>query len=230
MALKSKSEKKKDNYLIIGYGKFGQGFAQRLLDERVKENRIYIVDRNQELLNSAINTFSNVINASIVDFDSINSFDINDISIVVIGMADIEESLMIAANCKKYNDKIYFAKAKNSIHSKLLKTLGVDEVVVPEYEVGSKLAYKSLFKMDIDINDISLNYNIVHFKVNNDKVVGKKIVELNLREKFDCSIFGIRRDNKFFVPNANEIIKKNDKVSIVCKKEDSNEIIKFFVE
>lgn len=230
MAIKVKGEKHKDNYLIIGYGKFGQGFAQRLLDEKIKENRIYIVDKNKELLDNAVNTFSNVINANIVDFDSINSFDINTITVVVIGMSDIEESLMIAANCKKYTDKIYFAKAKNAIHSKLLRTLGVDEVVVPEYDVGSKLAYKSLFRTDIDINDISANHNIIHFRVTGAKVIGKKIVELNIRDKFDCSIFGIRRDNKFFVPSANEIIKKNDRISIVCKKEDSKEILSLFVD
>lgn len=228
MKNKFENKKNKDKYLIIGYGKFGQGFAQRLIQEGVKESRIYIVDRNQELLNSAINVFTNVINTSITDFDAINSFDINDITIVVISMSDLEESLMIAANCKKYDDKIYFAKAKNSIHSKLLKTLGVDEIVIPEFEVGSRLAYKSLFKSNIEVSDISTNYNIVHFRATNSKVIGKSIIELNLREKFDCNIFGIKRDNNFFVPSANEEIKKNDKLSIVCRKDISKDIIEFF--
>lgn len=228
MKNKFEGKKNKDKYLIIGYGKFGQGFAQRLIQEGIKESKIYIVDRNQELLNSAINVFTNVINTSITDFDAINSFDINDITIVVISMSDLEESLMIAANCKKYSDKIYFAKAKNNIHSKLLKTLGVDEVVIPEFEVGSRLAYKSLFKSNIEVSDISTNYNIVHFRATNPKVIGKSIIELNLRDKFDCNIFGIKRDNSFFVPNANEEIKKNDKLSIVCRKDISKDIIEFF--
>lgn len=220
--------KNKDKYLIIGYGKFGQGFAQRLIDEGIKENRIFIVDKNQEVLNLAINSFTNVINTFIFDFDSINSFDINDISIVVIALSDIEESLMIAANCKKYSNKIFYAKAKNNIHSKLLKTLGIDEVVIPEYEVGSKLAYKSLFRSNIEINDISSNHNIIHFRVDKADIIGKSIISLKLREEYDCNIFGIKRDNKFFIPSANEVIKKNDKLSIVCKKTDSKRIIELF--
>lgn len=220
--------KNKDKYLIIGYGKFGQGFAQKLLDEGVKENRIFIVDKNHDSLLTASTIFTNVINVYISDFDTINAFDINDISIVVIGMADIEESLMIAANCKKYDNKIFFAKAKNNVHSKLLKTLGVNEVVIPEYEVGSRLAYKSMFKSNIDINDISSNHNIIHFRVNNEKIVGKSIIELDIRKKFNCNIFGINRDGKFIIPNGEELIQKNDKLSVVCRKDNSKDIIQFF--
>lgn len=217
-----------NKYLIIGYGKFGKGFAHKLLAENIRESNIYIVDKNQERLDYAKQIFTNIFKTNISDFDTINSFDINDIDVVVIGMSDIEESLMIAANCKKYNDKRYYAKSKNDVHSKLLKTLGVDETVIPEEEIGSKLAYKSLFKNNVDITDISTNYNIVHFKVTNPKVVGKTVIDLNIRKMFDCNIFGIRRDESFYIPDANHTIKMNDTLSIVCKKEDSSSLLEMF--
>lgn len=228
---KRKIEKDKSHqnkYLIIGYGKFGKGFAARLLNEGVKESNIYIIDKNTERLVQAEPIFTNIIRTTITDFDSINSFDISDISVIVIGMSDIEESLMIAANCRKYGDKRYYAKAKNDIHSKLLKTLGVDETVIPEEEVGSRLAYKSLFKNNVEINVLSTNYNIVHFKVTNPKIVGKTIMDLNLREELDCNIFGLKRDDSFFIPNANHEIKLNDTLSVVCKKEDSKALLEKF--
>ncbi|BAC44093.1 TrkA family potassium uptake protein [Malacoplasma penetrans] len=218
-----------NKYLIIGYGKFGKGFAQRLLKEGVKESKIYIVDKNQEMLTETQNQFTNVMSLTISDFDSLNAFDVNEIKIVVIAMSDLEESLMIAANCVKYPDKKYFAKAKNEIHSKLLKTLGVDDVVIPEEEIGSKLAYKSLFTSNIEIKNVDDDYNIIHVKIKpNFNFENKTLADLNIRSKIECNIFGIKRDGVFFVPSGNDVIKVNDILSIVYKKDLSKQIIDFF--
>ncbi|MDE5545423.1 MAG: TrkA family potassium uptake protein [Malacoplasma sp.] len=217
-------------YLIIGYGKFGKGFAQRLLKEGIKEGKIFIVDKNKESLEEAKNHFSNVLETIVTDFDTLDAVDINEINIVVIAMADLEESLMIAANCVKYRDKKYMAKAKNEIHLKLLKTLGVDEVVIPEEEVGSRLAFRSLFKSNIEIKDFDNDYVVIHIKMEslNKSISEKTLAELNIRSKYECSIFGIKREGLFFVPSGKDQIKKNDVVSIVCKKNDSKQILEFF--
>lgn len=212
-------------YLIIGYGKFGKGFSERLLKEGVKENKIFIVDRDDNVLKSAANQFTNVINASITDFDSINAFNIDEISTIVIAMSNLEESLMIASNCIKYSDKRYYAKAKNEVHSKLLKTLGVDEVVVPEQEVGNRLAYKSLFRNDVEINSINPNLNIIQIKLLNEEIIGKSIKDANLRQKYNCNIFSLNRENKFIFPDPETILERNDTIVVVCKKEDSQNII-----
>ncbi len=230
-----KFNKKKDNesnakYLIVGYGKFGRGFAQRLIKEGVKENRIYIIDKDKQRLMDAENQFTNIMSTSISDFDSINALDINEIDIVVIAMSDLEESLMIAANCVKYREKKYYAKAKNEIHSKLLKTLGVDEVVVPEQEVGSRLAYRSLFKNNIEITDINTEFNILNVKLEKTSLERKTLVDVNLRQLFDCNIFGIKRDGKFFIPSGTDILKRNDVISLVCKKNDAKKILEYFDE
>lgn len=230
MKINKKSSVNNSKYLIIGYGKFGRGFAQRLLKEGIKENKIYIVDQDKQRLLDAQNQFTNVYVTSITDFDSLNVFDINEIDIVVIAMSELEESLMIAANCVKYRDKKYFAKAKNEIHSKLLITLGVDEVVVPEQEVGSRLAYKSLFKSNVEITDINTEFNIINVRLDNDNLEDQTIIQLNIRSLFDCNIFGIKRDGKFFIPSANDILKKNDIVSVVCKKSDSSKILDYFAK
>lgn len=225
---KTKRNQENNKYLIVGYGKFGRGFAQRLIKEGVKENRIYIIDQDKQKLLDAENQFTNVITTQISDFDSINVLDINEINIVVIAMSNLEESLMIAANCVKYRDKKYYAKAKNEIHSKLLKTLGVDEVTVPEQEVGSRLAYKSLFKNNVEISDINSDYNIIHVKLENSSIENKTLIDINLRQLFDCNIFGIKRDDKFFIPSATDVLKRNDIISVVCKKEEAKNILDYF--
>lgn len=224
-----KNRKNNNCYLIIGYGRFGKGFANRLLKEGIKENKIYIIDKDKSKLIDAENLFSNLYVTSVSDFDTLNILDINEINIVVIALANLEESLMIAANCTKYRDKKYFAKAKNEIHSKLLKTFGIDEIVIPEEEVGSKLAYKSLFKNNVEITDINSEFNIIHLKINNPKIENQKLSELNFRTMYECNIFGIKRDGKFFIPFAADELKKDDIISLVCKKKNSTKVLDFLM-
>ncbi|MEF9985403.1 MAG: TrkA family potassium uptake protein [Malacoplasma sp.] len=226
----SSKERNINKFLIIGYGKFGEAFARKLLEEGVKENKIFIIDRLNEFAMKAATTFTNVYVANVDDFDRLNVIDINSVGIIIIAMANIEESLMIAANRKKYSEKIFYAKAKNDLHKKLLKILGVDEVVIPEQEIGTKLAYKCLFKNDVEINDINTNYNIINFNITNSKFATQTISSLKLREKFNCNIFGIKRNNHFFIPDANETIMKNDTLSVVCQKDDSKNFLDFFTQ
>lgn len=228
--MKNNTSENNKKYLIVGYGKFGRGFAQRLVKEGIKENKIFIIDQDKQKLMDAENQFTNLIATSIGDFDSINAFDINEIDVVVIAMSNLEESLMIAANCVKYRDKKYYAKAKNEIHSKLLITLGVDEVVVPEQEVGSRLAYKSLFKSNVEITDINSDFNMVHVRLENESLEDKTLIEINVRKWFDCNIFGIKRDGVFFIPSGNDVLKRNDIISVVCRKTDAKKLLEFFNE
>lgn len=217
-----------NKYLIVGYGKFGRGFAQRLLKEGIKENRIYIIDQDVNRLKDAENYFTNIAVTSVSDFDQLNEIDINEIDVVVIAMSNLEESLMIAANCVRYREKKYYAKAKNEIHSKLLKTLGVDEVVIPEEEVASRLAYKSLFKHNVEIIDINEDYNMIHIKFENTALENKTLVEIKLRPTFESVVFGIKRDGKFFIPSATDVLKRNDIIGVICKKSDSKKILDYF--
>ncbi|MCF0217921.1 MAG: TrkA family potassium uptake protein [Malacoplasma sp.] len=218
-----------NKYLIIGYGKFGRGFALRLLKEGVKESKIYIVDKEEATLEDAKSSFSNVMATQVTDFEILDGIDINEINIVVIAMSDLESSLMIAANCVKYPNKKFMAKAKNEIHLKLLKTLGVDDVVIPEEELGSRLAYRSLFKGNLDIFDIDDLYCIIHIKLDNLKnIENKTLAQLNLRAVFECNIFGIKRDNQFFIPSADVILKTNDIISVICRKDMSKNLLAFF--
>lgn len=225
-----KKGKNANKFLIIGYGKFGEAFANKLLEEGVKENKVYIIDRENDFAMKAATKFTNVYVSNVDDFDRLTIVDINTVSIVVIAMANIEESLMIGANRKKYNNITFYAKAKNDLHKKLLKILGVDEVVIPEQEIGNKLAYKCLFKTDVEVNDIGANYNIINFKINSSNFSSQTISSLKLRETFNCNIFGIKRNNHFFIPDADETIIKNDTLSIVCQKDDSKKLLEYFSE
>ena len=52
----------KTKYLIIGIGKFAQGFLDKLREEGIKESNIFLVDESEETINKlAQEKYSNLI-------------------------------------------------------------------------------------------------------------------------------------------------------------------------
>lgn len=233
---KATFNKTSNRYLIIGFGRFGKGFAKRLLKEGIKESRIYIADTNKENLQEAQNAFSNVFVTAVHDFEDFNDIDINDIDIVVIALSQLENSLIIAANKLKHPNIRFIAKAKSEIHKRLLETLGVDVIALPEEEVGSRLAYQSLYKIDkatgkgkgAEITDFNTNYDVVEVRVLNKQIIGKTLAELNIRDKFDCNFVFIERNQNGWIPLASDQLLENDLVTVFCLKKQSSDIFNFF--
>ncbi len=179
-------ERNAKKYLVIGVGKFGYGFVQKLLREGVKESDIYLVDENEEVVNRLAKEFSNVVCQKMNDITFLeNAFPMKEIDIALIGSSDFQFSTEIAyslhTNKEKYNiDKIY-AKARSEMHRKILIQFDIEEenIVIPEEEVGKRVALKTFFDYQTEIIDFSPEYSIMNFKVKNNELKGKTIQEIS---------------------------------------------------
>ena len=132
--MKKALTKVKTKYLIIGVGKFGYGFVDRLLQEGVDEKSIYLVDENEltiEQLNSK--GFSNITNNKVTNIQLLeNTFPLNEIDIVLIGTSDFKDSIELAYSLSTctYEFKKVYAKASSFMHKKFLRTLALNKNVL----------------------------------------------------------------------------------------------------
>ena len=67
---------------------------------------------------------------------------------------------MITVLLKEHGAKNIIAKAQSELHAKILRKVGADQVVLPEYDMGKKLAHSLSHKNIYDLVDISSNYSI----------------------------------------------------------------------
>ena len=81
-------------------------------------------------------------------------------------------------------------KATDEIQKKALEKVGADRVVVPEREMGVKLAQALTSSSVLDFIELSSDYGIAEVAVP-EKWVGKTLRELNLRAKFGTNIIAI---------------------------------------
>jgi trk system potassium uptake protein TrkA len=108
----------------------------------------------------------------------------------------IQESIITTLNLKEAGVRHVIAKASTDIHGKLLKKVGADHVIYPEYEMGCALA-RSLTKPSVlDRFEIDPNHSIVEVAIPQE-FDGKTIVELDLRKRYGLNILAVGNNGRF---------------------------------
>ncbi len=183
-------------FAVIGLGRFGRAvcgglhsMGYEVLATDVEEGLVAQV-LSDRIASSAVQLDSTKPNAlkeaGIFEFDTV---------IVAIGNY-IEESIITTLNLKEAGVKVVVAKASSEVHGKLLKRVGADLVVFPEYEAGRELAYTLTKPAILDRFDIDANNSIVEVRIP-DTFDGKTLAELELRRLYGISVLAIGEDDKF---------------------------------
>lgn len=181
-------------FAVIGLGRFGRavcltlhGMGYEVLGIDSDENRVAQVLTDQ-IAAHAVQMDSTqpsaLQEAGIPDFDTV---------IVAIGNY-IQESIITTLNVKEAGVANVVAKASTEIHGKLLKRVGADHVVFPEYEMGCELARSLTRPGVLDRFELDPDHSIVEVVVPQE-FDGKTIVELDLRNNFGLTLMAISKEN-----------------------------------
>ena len=181
-------------FAVIGLGRFGRavcltlhGMGYEVLGIDSDENRVAQVLTDQ-IAAHAVQMDSTqpsaLQEAGIPDFDTV---------IVAIGNY-IQESIITTLNVKEAGVANVVAKASTEIHGKLLKRVGADHVVFPEFEMGCELARSLTRPGVLDRFELDPDHSIVEVVVPQE-FDGKTIVELDLRNNFGLTLMAISKAN-----------------------------------
>ena len=183
---------KKQNFLVIGLGRFGTNVA-KVFHENGHD--VLGIDNNMEAVQRAIDAkmIDNAMQVDAKDSISLKKVEIDKFAAVIVGIgSSIEDSVLITANLRELNVKKIIAKASTEIHGKILEKLGVDKVVYPEAEMGRSLAKQVLGLNQLD--EFALSENISIAEISLPKVFhGKSLAETNIRSDYNLNILAIRR-------------------------------------
>ena len=205
-------------YLVIGLGRFGTSVAKTLYE--AGEN-ILGIDVSEELVQDRINNniLKNAIIGDASDGKILKDIGAENFDVAFVCIGDIEASVMIALNLKELGIKRIIAKAINKKHGKILIKVGATEIVYPEEHMGKRIAELII---DTDIKE--------HLKFSDDFVLvevkapstfwNNSLINLDVRNKYNINIVGIKKANKEFLPNptANIIIEEGDILMIITDK------------
>lgn len=197
-------------YAVIGMGRFGCHLAKRLTE---LGNEVLAMDVSAEKIQQIADHVTQAVVADSVDIQVLRALGVQnlDCAIVAIG-ADLASSALTALNLKELGVPMVICKAQDDKHKKILERIGVDRVVVPEWEFANKLAQGICGANVMDYIELSNDYGILEFAAPVGWV-GKSLRQLNVRTKAGVNILAIGKGEEIQISfGADYVIEAEDRI------------------
>lgn len=175
-------------YIIIGMGNFGAYLAMRLTE---MGHEVIGVDNNENRTELIKDKVTHVVTLNATDPQAVKNLPARDTDVVIIAIGeDVGASILSTAIFKQIQAKRIIARAINSLHETVIRSIGVDEIIHPEEETADRLSKRLQMKGVLDSLQISDEYNIVEVKLPK-RYVGMRVSEADIRKEFYLNILTV---------------------------------------
>ncbi len=210
-------------FCVIGVGRFGHYVAVTLADHGME---VLAVDSNATIIESIKDRVTQAVCMSVDDEEALRSIGVEEMDTVIVAMGEnFAQSILVTAILKqRLNIKTVITRSISSIHKDILELIGADMVVLPEREMGIKLAdqlslsFRTLLRITpkFSISQIAAPY----------KFVGKSLGELNLSENYHVTCVGRKDDDEIMHLDHDYIITQEDVLFLAGNNKDLDKIAK----
>lgn len=179
-------------FIVVGLGRFGISVAETLSS---MGHDVLAIDKSAEAVQDVAEKVTHAVQMDATDEYALKSLGVRnfDVAVITIG-SDIQASIMVTLLLKEAGVKYIICKGQSELHRKVLLKIGADRVVLPEKEMGIRVAHNLVSSNLLDLIELSENYQIIEMNAPKEWV-GKSLGELDIRDDFGISILAIRDKN-----------------------------------
>jgi trk system potassium uptake protein len=203
----------KKQYVVIGLGRFGTSVAKTLY---ALDNDVLVIDSDDAAVQEIADNVTHAVQMDATDEGALRSLGIKnfDVAVITIG-TNIQSSIMVTLLVKELGVKYIIAKAHNELHAKVLYKIGADRVVLPEKDMGVRVAHNLVSSNILDFIELSPDYSIVEI-TSPGQWQGKTLRELNIRVNHGINVMAIKRENGINIsPGADDSIESGDVLVVI---------------
>ncbi len=211
-----RSVRDKNTYGIVGLGRFGMALALELAKSGAD---LIVLDRDEEKIRELREFTENAFVVSSLDKKTLMETGIQncDVAVVCIGEA-MDTSILTTLHLVSIGIPSVMTKSTSKEHGEILEKLGA-KVVYPERDMAIRLANRLEASQMLDYIQLSEKLNISKLLVP-EKMIGKTVLEVNLRKQFGVNIIAIENDgslNEMVTPDY--IFRRSDILFVSGSKE-----------
>ena len=210
----------KKQFLIIGLGRFGSSIAKTIYE---LGHDVLAIDKDEEKVQEISDYVTHAVQMDSTDESILKTLGVTnfDVAVVTIG-SNLQDSVMATLILKELGVKYIIAKANNELHAKVLTKIGADKVVLPERDMGTRVAHNLVSSNILDYIELSEEYSILEIEAIKEWF-NKSLKEIEIRKKHGINVVAIKRGEKVNVsPSAEDIIKENDVLVALGSAKDLN--------
>ncbi|SDK19387.1 potassium channel family protein [Lacicoccus qingdaonensis] len=186
----------KKEFAVIGLGRFGGSIVEELRELDVD---VLAIDVNAERVKDFQDIATESVIADTTEEQVLKDLGLRNFDHVVVAIGDnIQSSILTTLLLKDLDVKRVTVKAQSSYHARVLEKIGADFVVHPERDMGRRIAHKLVSNSVLDYLELGGEYSVVEYLAN-DKMIGRSILDLDIRAEYGISIMAIKRDDDIIV-------------------------------
>ncbi|QOV34960.1 TrkA family potassium uptake protein [Streptomyces ferrugineus] len=199
---------------VIGLGRFGSSLANELMRRGWD---VLGVDSDPQIVQRLSDDLTHTAAADCTDPEVLRQLGVHEFTSAVVGIGtDIEASILISTNLLEAEVPNIWAKAISRQHGQILERLGVHHVVLPEHEMGERVAHLVTGRM-LDFIEFDDDYALVK-TVAPEVATGVALGESGVRSKYGVTVVGIKRPGEGFTyATAETVIAKGDVIIVTGK-------------
>lgn len=180
---------KKRTFAILGLGIFGSSIAQELYQRSFE---VIAIDTDIVKVDKIASIGVNAYQADFTNVNSLKAIGMDDVDVGIVASGSrLEDSVMAIMNLKELGVPFVMAKARNNKYMEVLLKVGADKVIIPEKEMGQRVARQLTSEKIVDLYEIDKEYNVYEIKAPNN-FINKTLMQLDLRNKYGMNVLGIR--------------------------------------
>lgn len=177
-------------FAVIGLGRFGLAVCKELQESG---SQVLAVDINEDRVKKAAGFVSQAIVANCTDEETASELNLSDYDMVMVAIgADVNASILATLIAKEAGAKTVWVKANDAFQARVLQKVGADHVIMPERDMGIRVARKMLDKHVIEFHPLGSGLAMTEVIIG-AQWLGKSIGELTLCKEKCVQVLGFKR-------------------------------------
>ncbi|MFA0130873.1 TrkA family potassium uptake protein [Vibrio splendidus] len=204
-------------YAVIGLGRFGLSVCKELQSSGAQ---VLAVDIDEERVKEAANFVSQAIVANCTSEETVKELRLDDYDMVIVSIgSDVNSSILTTLVVKESGAKAVWVKANDKFHGKILSKIGADHIIMPERDMGIRVARKMLDRRVLEFIDLGSGLAMTEIVIGSN-FLGKKLGDLKLCKENGVEVLGFKRGpNLTKAPELDVSLEIGDVVIIAGPKE-----------
>lgn len=212
-------------YLVVGLGRFGTAVACKLQE---LGNEVMAIDENENQVQRIADRVTHAVVADARDEEVLESLGVQNIDCAIVAIGeDLAASILVTLNLKAMNVPQVICKATDEKQKRALEKIGADRVLIPEREMGVKLAQNLVSSSVLDYVELSQDCGLAEI-VTPRTWVGKTLQQIDVRRKYGVNVAALRKadgDMKI-VLDPGYVLQKDDELILVGSNNDLEQVQK----
>ncbi|SDH18706.1 trk system potassium uptake protein TrkA [Vibrio xiamenensis] len=200
-------------FAVIGLGRFGMSVCQELQDSGTQ---VLAIDLNEERVQAAASIVTQGLIANCTSEEAVAELKLSDYDMVMVAIgSDINSSILTTLVLKEAGVKSVWVKANDKFHAKILQKIGADHIIMPERDMGIRVARKMLDRRVLEFQPLGSGIAMTEIVVG-AKLMTKQLSELSFYGAEGVQILGFKRGSSVQAsPSGDQRLEIGDVVIVV---------------